>query len=419
MGLHLIVGPLISLIIGAMMGIERDLHAKREGDIKIAGLPLFIAVSLLGYFFSYSSGYLAAIIFLMVLSLLAFLWSSYTREKGKLHGLTTGVLFLLCFSLGVMSGLGYYVEALLISMVVLTISALKERTHAFAGVLSASDIAGALHFLSVSMVLLPLAYTMGEVHPLIGPGKLMDPVKVILMVIFVSSISFTGYFLVKIFGPSKGSDLSSFLGGFVNSAATTASLSRRSRLERDVTPISLRGILLSNLAMVLKDVILITVLIGTVFIEQFMIPLIVLVLVSLIPLAFISTKSEPDMGRLDLGSPFAMIPAAKFAFLFLFISIATHFSLEILGDIGVYGSSLGGLVSTTSVSASLSALFGAGAIGMDAVLVTLMLAIAAGSISKVFIAYSYDRDISRKLLPPLSLTAVLSIAMALFYHLVA
>ena len=405
----------VAISIGLSIGYERDIHAKREGIKVFYGIWIFSAMALLGFLSAYAR-YPSSIIIIISSSMVIMLfsipniYSSYSP-----HGMTTGIALVLTLLTGSISALGYPLEALLIGGMILTLLALKKRTHKFAGILTYEELASALHFLAILLILLPLAYTMGVVHPLIGPGLLLDPVKILLIVIFVSTMSFVSYLIIRTIGSAKGLELSSFLGGFVNSAASTVSLSRLSAKYGTLRDTSIRGIILSNISMILKDMILIAVLIGMIFLRNFLVPVTVLVFASISGIFFIKRLKVDIDHEMELGSPFAIIPAAKFGLLFVLMSILSFYGKEYFGSYGVYAISLGGLISTTSVSASLAALYTTGEISMDILITTILFAIGLGSISKIGIAWAYDPPIAKKIMIIQGLVAILSILMASLY----
>ncbi len=409
---------IVALGAGFLLGMERDIHARREDKKKILGIPLFTLISFLGFILMFTSSYHSLIILSIVFVLILLFTFPDTNEKKATPGMTTNVALVISFTIGIMSGQGYVIESLGITSICLSIMMVKEKTHYFAGLLTHEEIASALHFLIILVILLPLAYTVGDVHPLVGPGKLLDPVKTLMMIIFVSTMSFTSYLIIRSIGSSKGIEISSFLGGIVNSAATTAFLSQRSRADPIMRKTSLQGIILANISMMFKDVVLMTILIGAIFLKSFLIPMTILLVVSIIIVRLIK-KRTMDVTHidLDLGTPFAVAPAAKFGFMFLMISVASFLGQSIMGNYGIYAVSIGGLISTTSVSASLAAVYITGEIELAVIITSVLFALAFGSISKVLIAYSYDRSLASKILIPQSVVAFTCFVMAAIFHL--
>ena len=78
----------------------------------------------------------------------------------------------------------------------------------------------------------------------------------ILIVILVSLISFSSYVLLRKYGTKRGICYSGFLGGFVNSEATTAALAGLSKRAEDMADPVLTGILLCNISMLIRNLVL-------------------------------------------------------------------------------------------------------------------------------------------------------------------
>ncbi len=64
------------------------------------------------------------------------------------------------------------------------------------------DIHVTLQFALVTVVILPLLPDRS-----LDPFGLLNPFQIWLMVVFISGIGFSGYFLLKILGPSQGINL--------------------------------------------------------------------------------------------------------------------------------------------------------------------------------------------------------------------
>ncbi len=411
--MDIVIELVIALGIGLLIGLERDVHARRKGEGPGFGVQIFAVIALLGFLVAYLPYRYASVV--LVTAVLVIVFFAIQQIKDKTPGMTTSVALVTAFLLGGMSGTGYPLEAVLISFMVISILVVKEKTHRFAGILTHEELASALHFLALLLILLPLAYTLRDVHPLVGPGRLLDPVKTLLIVIFVSSFSFVSYIVIKTIGAAKGLELSSFLGGFVSSAASTVSLSRLSKINPVLKPVSTRGIILANLSMILKNVILITVIAGMIFLKNFTIPTIILVLASVVGILLTRSSKFTSKAEIDLGTPFAVIPAAKFGVLFVVMSVLSFYGRDMFGDYGIYAISLGGLISTTSVSASLAALYTTGEVELNTVIPTILFAMAFGSASKVAIAWTYDRILARKIALIQGAIVALCIIMAIFY----
>ncbi|MGM0405546.1 MAG: MgtC/SapB family protein [Thermoplasmatota archaeon] len=403
-----IIYGLTALLIGLLLGIQREYHGHQTDRKVFTGVRTFTIVSVFGFaavrLFSDDP---VRIIFLTFLFILIFLSIPVLKHKMTKPGMTTSVALVLTLLLGMMVAYNLILESIIISLMLFVILTFKEKLHRFASVLTKEELSSTVRFIAVVIVILPVAYSVGVIHPLIGPGRLFDTVKAVLMVIFVSSISFTSFLVIKYIGPNKGMKISTFLGGFVNSAASTASVSQKSKTNPSLLSISLISILLTNTSMIIKDFILILVLTGGLILDAIIIPIGVLIVISTIIIISLRRRGSFS-GSFDIkmGSPFAILPAVKFALIFSVVSASAYLLRSYVGPYGVYAVAIGGLVSTTSVSASLAVLYTGGEINSLTTAITLILALALGSLSKISIIRIYDKKLMKKASLPLIIVAI-------------
>lgn len=410
---------LTALMIGLLIGVERELKAKKEEESAVSGIRTFSLVGVIGFFFTYLLLDTPFLLMIGIGSLIVIILSiPLIKEKMAAPGLTSATALVVVLLCGSLAGLKLPLLAVFCGVTTYGILDIKEQTHRFVGLLSEEDIMSGLRFLMVAFILIPLAYTIGEVHPLVGPGNVFDPVKTLLMIVFVSSISFVSYILIRFVGASKGLELSAFLGGFVSSAASTASLSQKSCEDPSLRDVSVIGIIAANSSMFLKDMIIVTAIGGLMVFKVIGLPLILLFSLGLVLIFFPSKKTVEGEIDVDVKTPFAIIPAAKFGLLFILISALSYFSKSFFGSYGLYAAALGGLVSTTSVAASLGSLFLAGEISSFETLSVMMLTLVFGSVSKIAIAWSYDRELGKRVSVYLTVIAILTLTVAIIPFLI-
>ncbi len=411
---------LLALFVGFLVGTERKVRATKEDRIKGAGVRSFALVSLIGFLLVrvFEGEELLISISVILFATLSLMMSLFRAKEGS-RGLTTSGALLVTFLTGMIFGMEQVFFGLVSGAFLLMLLFSKRLLHGFAEILSKEDLISAVRFLIVAGILLPITYTIGPIHPLIGPGRVFDPLQGLTMVIFVSLISFLSFLAMKILGAGKGIQISSFIGGLVSSAAATASLSERSKsIEFKYAPAV--GIHLSNISMFIKDFVIILVVGGVSLARLFTIPLSALILLTVVMIFLYRKKLEGSVireGKLDLGTPFALTPAVKFGALFTFIWVSSYFLQNYLGEYGVYMVSLGGLISTTSVSASISSLYLTGEIGGLTALSTMLLAFGFGSISKVFIARAYDKELADKIMFSMMILTTISFILVVLLNL--
>jgi uncharacterized membrane protein (DUF4010 family) len=164
------------------------------------------------------------------------------------------------------------------------------------------------------------------------------------------------YVLWKIYGP-RSIDITSFLGGLVNSTAAVAELSSRVReVGEGFVKLAYRGVVLATGAMLLRNSLILAILAAQAFTYS-LIPMLIMLATTTILLRFsartaagTTSEAPPD---LKLEQPFSLKAALKFGFIFLVLSVAGILAQRSLGVFGFYAVSIaGGLLSSASAVAA-------------------------------------------------------------------
>lgn len=413
---------LLAILIGLLVGFERTTRSIRDDEIKGAGLRTFALVSVVGFLLTYFFKDEVELLMISVLIFsLFFIFLPIVHRPITSPGLTTSSALILIFLSGIIFGLGRPILGSISGLSLLALTSSKKILHSFAEILSKKDLWSAVRFLIVAMILLPITYSLGPIHGLVGPGRVFDPLQALMMVLFVSSISFLSYVVMKLYGARRGLQISAFIGGLVSSAAATASISEKSKKITEGLNSSVISILLSNTSMFIKDYVIIFTVAGYVLAREFILPMVLFLLLTGISLLFFDRKrgaktADLNSLKIDLGTPFALKPATKFAILFSLIWVSSYLLQNHVGGPGVYMVSIGGLISTTSVSASISSLYVAGEIGALTALSTMLLAFGLGSISKILIVRAYNKRLARDVFLPLLVLGTTSFILVLLLN---
>jgi uncharacterized membrane protein (DUF4010 family) len=188
----------------------------------------------------------------------------------------------------------------------------------------------------------------------VGPYGLVQLQETWATVLLIAALGFVNYVLWKIYGP-RSIDITSFLGGLVNSTAAVAELSNRvSEAGEGFVKPAYRGVMLATGAMLVRNALILAILALQAFAYS-LVPLLIMLAATAILLRFgsaIDTTSElpPD---LKLEQPFSLKAALKFGVIFLVLSIAGVLAQRSLGVYGFYAVSIaGGLLSSASAVAA-------------------------------------------------------------------
>jgi len=136
----LILKFVIALAIGALVGLERE---RKRKETEFAGIRTFIFIALLGILSGYLSQpfpYFFLIAFASLSFLVGLIYWVITRGNGDV-GLTTELVALLTFSLGLMCywGEGYKIAPIL-AIIITTFLALKPVLHTLARKISQKEM---------------------------------------------------------------------------------------------------------------------------------------------------------------------------------------------------------------------------------------------------------------------------------------
>ncbi|MFP4169871.1 MAG: MgtC/SapB family protein [Methanomassiliicoccales archaeon] len=386
MDLGFVYGLLVSIGIGALIGLERE-HRK-EGDTILVGIRTFPLVAMSGYILAYLGQggiehlVLAGLVLFGALSLALI----YIRQVMGFPGFTTTLAFIIAYLVGVLVAHDFVLEAVIVGVATTTILISKQRLHSFVRVLSEEEIMGALQFITIAFILYPLTLNLELTGPLeiFGQGQPLDLNMVLLIILFVSGISFASFLVVRWQGPSIGLRISGLLGGLINSEAATASLCGLAKKGERMMRTAACGIVLANATMFLRNLAVCVVSDPTLGVASLTaLPLVLLCGFGI--LLGISRVGEEPSEPLELGSPFAIKPALVFGVIFFIISGFALLVEEQLGGGLVYIAALGGFASSAAVVASVSSLSLAGSIGPQTAAEIVLLACGISSMNKLII----------------------------------
>src|SRR5688572_21869559 len=262
-----------ALFCGAFVGLERErgksaTHAE-EGTRKrpeppearhLAGIRTHILVAIFGALMrlldrgletpdssSDSASVSAPFAWIGLASLSLFIVAAYAVRAARTghYGMTSVPTLLITYALGVLCLSGLRPLALGLAVVVTGILAVKTPLHRFVRALAAEEIAAAVKFGLLALVLLPLlpdrdfgpkdwpwlaARLQGVMQEeTLARLALVNPYKLWLLVVLISGIGFVGYVLVKVLGPQRGLVVTGFAGGLVSSTSVTLAMAEQSR----------------------------------------------------------------------------------------------------------------------------------------------------------------------------------------------
>lgn len=223
--------------LGLLIGLERERSEARvaadngaTGVEVSAGIRTIPMVAIWGVLAAWlSRDYSSGILLVSIGGLLALLAANYwwqSKKSSAEPGMTTPVVVMVTFFLGVLIHSGEHFVAIIAAVAMTTLLAFKVQIHRVARGLSEEQLGSILEFVVLMAVVLPLLPN----QP-VDPLGAINPQEVGLMVTLIAGISLAGFLLVQFAGPDKGLRFTAALGGLVSSTAVTLSFSRHSKTQ--------------------------------------------------------------------------------------------------------------------------------------------------------------------------------------------
>ncbi len=390
----------LGLSLGLLIGLERERRRKE------AGLRTFGFIGLLGTMGG-AMGTAYGLSALVFAGLLSCVLNLSTLRAGQGTELTTSAAMMVTALAGVLCGQGHTLTPAAVMVIATALLAWKERLADFSMGVSESEVRSALLLAILAIVIYP-ALPEGAV----GPWGLIEPRAAWVTVILIAGIGFFNYVLWKLYG-TRGTELSGFFGGLVNSNITIIELSNR---VRETGPAfagnAYRGVLLATAAMLARNGTLLA-LIAPATLLGAGLPLALMLAASatLVSWSFHQRRRQGSVGipTLHMAMPFSLPQALRYGAIFLGLHVIGALTQRQFGDAGFYVVSvLGGLLSSASAVAAAATLAEQGAIspataGVGAVLASF----TSMAFSATFVLRMRDQGLIRRL--GLSLAAVSAI----------
>jgi uncharacterized membrane protein (DUF4010 family) len=329
----------IALLIGALIGIEREKSQRAAGEESATGLRTFILIAeagALAAWLSLQTGQAWIFAGIGVASALFVLggYVSHVRRSPGSIGLTTEFAALVAYLLGGTVVFGAPELAVALAIATSAVLAFRQTLHAVVERIGWDDIFAALKLLIVIFIVLPVVP-----RHAVDPWGALNPYAMTWMVILIAGLSLAGYVAARLMGPGRGAAVTGLVGGLASSTAVTLAMSRRSR-ERGETHLAgslAAGVLLSWAVMFVRVVVASTVVNPAVG-RALTIPMGVMALIAALgALASRRGNSSPAAGQgVPLKNPFSLSFAVKFALFFAAITLLVDRAQAWLPGAGAY-----------------------------------------------------------------------------------
>lgn len=353
----------IALLIGILIGIEREKRKDLDGDIAIAGLrtfALFAEAGALSAWLSRQQGspwiFIVTLIGVSIATVAGYL--RHTSAQPAAVGLTTETAAIVTCLLGGAVMFGYPEVAVALAIVTSALLAFKQPLHQLVDRIGLDDLYAGLKLLVASFVVLPLLP-----DRTVDPWGALNPYELWLLVILISGLSLVGYVAVRWLGAATGSLLTGLFGGLVSSTAVSLAFARRSR-----EPGSADGPAASALAagiLVAWAIMFVRVMVEVAVVNPALLPRLVTSFglmaagtAACALLWFLRSAIAPQpaiASAVALKNPFSLSSAMRFALLFALVLLMVELAERYVPAQGVYVvAALAGLTDVDAITLSMA-----------------------------------------------------------------
>lgn len=353
---------MIALLIGALVGIEREKSKLAVEQQTFGGLRTFILFALVGAVAAWLSQHMQTpwVFITTIIAVAAAVITGYVLEnriRPDSVGLTTEIAAIAVTLLGGVVMFGYATLAVSLAIITSAVLAFKQPLHTMVGRLDTDDIYAGLKLLIATFIVLPFLPN----YP-IDPWEALNPYKLWLLVILISSLSLVGYVAVRWLGSAHGTILTGLAGGLVSSTAVSLTFARRSQEDKkiQVGDALAAGILLAWMVMFVRVIIEVAV-VNSALLPQLLIPYIIMAGTTAVIVGYFywhgtrqqhAAESATDV---PVKNPFSLSAAVKFGLFFAFILLVVKLTQHYFPAQGLYFvAGLAGLSDVDAITMSMA-----------------------------------------------------------------
>jgi uncharacterized membrane protein (DUF4010 family) len=328
----------VAALAGMAVGIERQRSGHTVGpDARFAGARTFFLIGTLGGLAGWLQGgalTAASIVILAAVALLVITaYAMVARQGGEAIDGTTEMAALMVLALGFVSGIGFPLVTSAITSLMLLVLAEKTRIHAAIQRVGELEMASALRFAILALVVLPLL----PEGPF-GPFDSIMPRTLWTVVLIFSGLNFAAYLANRWLGVRRGYGVSGLLGGLISSTVVSLQFSRHSHHDRQVGSALALGVVGACTVLVLRIVTLTGVLNHAMALTlvPYVLPVLLTGLVACAVLFYRQQDDTATEGREPTTNPLGLRSALLMAVAFQVTLLVIGWMQRAIGTTGVF-----------------------------------------------------------------------------------
>jgi uncharacterized membrane protein (DUF4010 family) len=373
----------VALLLGAIIGLERgwDAREQKSGE-RIAGIRTFALVGLLGGISAVLAQEITEWAFpVLLVSVVAMAIVAYSQRLEHIRNFSiTGMVgMVLTFCFGAVAVAVDPVMAIAGAVVTAIILDNKEEIHGWVTKLQDRELDAALKLLLISVVMLPLLP-----NEKMGPGGVLNPREIWWMVVMIASISFVGYFAIRVAGTRKGILFTSLFAGLSSSTALTLHFARQASKTPELNAQFATGILIACGTM-FPRILIYCFVINQDLLPSLIWPVVVMTALLYVPALLIWRRNTPGLqvSQPTLNqNPLDLTSALVFGGLLTAILLLGEFLGSWLGDAGIYAlAATSGIADVDAITLSLTRM-STNSLAMNTAVIGIVIAAATNNLVK-------------------------------------
>jgi len=322
---------LVALLVGFLIGLDRERSEARKERALFAGVRTFPLIALTGAFSvllldvggrALVLGSFAAVAAISIVS-----YVSGVR-RGDV-GATTEIAALVTFLLGALAGAGELTLAGAGGVIVAVLLAAKPPLEAFSRALGREELVAVLELAVISVIVLPALPDRGY-----GPWEVLNPRRIWLVVVLISSLSFAGFVAIRLLGPGRGTVVTGAVGGLVSSTAVTLAMAERSRAAGGVGAPAAAAVVASTV--MCARMVVIAGAIDARLVPRVGAGMALMGVVGCVAVWILVRGQAALDASSTVRNPFSLTAALGFAAIYSIVLLVTHAGVQWLGEAGLY-----------------------------------------------------------------------------------